>query len=301
MRSAGLGTNTVVSDWVTPGSRADMARAVHPQGVVALADWPHRSLQSRTNETTADVWRVLFALFITVSTHSWLLAQGLTIQPRVPTAPTEGMALAIALISKPQTAEIETEKVERVEEPVATVIPEVAAPVSEPIMEEVVEVVEQTPPPPPVIPVEHKQAAKPKPKPRIERPVRDPAPQVTKEPPKVVRKPPEKIASQPSVAVADVQIQKPKLVLEPTYRRPPPPPHYPRRARRLGQQGTVVLQALVDERGLTRSVRVVKSSGFELLDNAARQSVAKWEFVPAQEAGRGVKFWVQIPVTFRLR
>lgn len=76
------------------------------------------------------------------------------------------------------------------------------------------------------------------------------------------------------------------------------PPDYPKRARDMGQQGKVILHALVDAAGTTREVKIVQSSGFSLLDKAASAAVAKWEFEPAKQQGRTVLSWVQVPVQF---
>lgn len=61
-----------------------------------------------------------------------------------------------------------------------------------------------------------------------------------------------------------------------------PRPQYPSMARRLGQEGTVVLEVIVSTEGLAKSVRVQESSGHELLDQAALQAISRWKFVPAK-------------------
>ena len=76
------------------------------------------------------------------------------------------------------------------------------------------------------------------------------------------------------------------------------PPTYPRRALELGQQGTVTLHAQVAPDGLPRALKVVQSSGYELLDNAALTAVKKWEFEPVHVDGEAVAGWVRIPVRF---
>ena len=70
---------------------------------------------------------------------------------------------------------------------------------------------------------------------------------------------------------------------------------------RRGQQGTVILHALVDDRGNPVELRVVDSSGFEVLDEAALASVRRWEFEPAVRGGRQVAAWVRVPVAFVLQ
>lgn len=80
-----------------------------------------------------------------------------------------------------------------------------------------------------------------------------------------------------------------------------PPPAYPAAARRRGLEGIVLLEVLVDPAGRPAEVRVVQSSGHELLDHSALKSVGKWRFRPATRAGRPQQMWVQVPVRFRLQ
>lgn len=61
-----------------------------------------------------------------------------------------------------------------------------------------------------------------------------------------------------------------------------PRPVYPSMARRLGQEGTVVLEVIVATDGSAKSVRIQESSGFELLDQAALQAISRWKFVPGK-------------------
>ncbi len=78
-------------------------------------------------------------------------------------------------------------------------------------------------------------------------------------------------------------------------------PPYPRNAHRFGIEGTVVLQAEVNEEGVPLQVRVFQSSGNELLDESALTTVAKWRFSPARKDGVIVRSFVKIPITFSLR
>ncbi|GIK97292.1 MAG: hypothetical protein BroJett029_15010 [Alphaproteobacteria bacterium] len=79
-----------------------------------------------------------------------------------------------------------------------------------------------------------------------------------------------------------------------------PPPVYPRQARRLGQEGQVLLRVEVSADGRARAVHVSVSSGHPLLDTAARDAVARWRFHPAQQGGVAVEGTVDVPVLFRL-
>ena len=88
--------------------------------------------------------------------------------------------------------------------------------------------------------------------------------------------------------------------IEPQFRERPQPPAYPRRARRLAQEGEALIRVKLDPRGNAAEVLVWKSSGFALLDNAAITAVRHWKFVPAERSGKPVIAWVEIPVRFAL-
>ncbi|NPB04698.1 MAG: energy transducer TonB [Thermotogae bacterium] len=57
-------------------------------------------------------------------------------------------------------------------------------------------------------------------------------------------------------------------------------PTYPRRARREGWQGTVVVQVILNSNGTIKSLNLVKSSGYPILDNTALNAVRGWVFSP---------------------
>ena len=78
------------------------------------------------------------------------------------------------------------------------------------------------------------------------------------------------------------------------------PPRYPASARRLGQEGRVVLRLEVLPDGSTSAPSVVYSSGVASLDQAAQAAVARWRFTPASAAGRAVAATVEVPIVFRL-
>ena len=78
-------------------------------------------------------------------------------------------------------------------------------------------------------------------------------------------------------------------------------PEYPPASRRAGEAGTVTLKAFVGEDGRVSQVEVVKSSGFEKLDEAAVKEVQRnWRLVPGKEDGKPVAMWHTFAVTFRL-
>lgn len=79
-----------------------------------------------------------------------------------------------------------------------------------------------------------------------------------------------------------------------------PAPAYPVLSRRMGEQGRVTLRVLVSAAGTADEVRIHGSSGFERLDEAARDTVRRWKFVPAKRGAEPVSAWVLIPISFRL-
>lgn len=101
--------------------------------------------------------------------------------------------------------------------------------------------------------------------------------------------PPEPVAdSAPAVMSADLQVRR---RIE---------PGYPPASRRLGEEGTVTVKVLVDERGRAREVSVVRSSGHGRLDQAAVEAIRRWLFAPAVRDSQPVMVWTNVQVTFRL-
>lgn len=77
------------------------------------------------------------------------------------------------------------------------------------------------------------------------------------------------------------------------------PPEYPEQARRRGIEGTVLIQALVDEAGVVVDTRIAES--IPALDEAALAAARQWVFKPALTNNKPVAVWVAIPVRFSLR
>ena len=80
-----------------------------------------------------------------------------------------------------------------------------------------------------------------------------------------------------------------------------PSPQYPPLAREKGYEGTVYLRVQVQGDGRVGTLTVDRSSGYEILDRAAANSVKEWTFLPAQKDGRPVTSWVLLPVKFMLK
>ncbi|MCL2886458.1 MAG: TonB family protein [Betaproteobacteria bacterium] len=79
-----------------------------------------------------------------------------------------------------------------------------------------------------------------------------------------------------------------------------PEPKYPLLSRRLGEEGKVLLRVRVTPDGRASAVELEKSSNFARLDEAARQAVAGWRFVPARRGNEAVEASVIVPIIFSL-
>ena len=79
-----------------------------------------------------------------------------------------------------------------------------------------------------------------------------------------------------------------------------PKPDYPSLARRLGEEGTVVLRVKVTAQGHVETLHVQQSSGYGPLDAAALNAVRQWTFTPARLAGKPQAGWVLVPIQFSL-
>lgn len=78
-------------------------------------------------------------------------------------------------------------------------------------------------------------------------------------------------------------------------------PEYPPTSRRLGEEGSVVLQVLVRADGSVQDGKIQKSSGFPRLDEAAlKHALRAWRFTPGTEDGAPVTTWHSVKVTFKI-
>jgi len=65
-------------------------------------------------------------------------------------------------------------------------------------------------------------------------------------------------------------------------------------------EGIVVLEALVSERGIIDSVKVLKSNLPNVFDEAAIAGIKSWKFQPGRSGVKPVASWVIIPIEFAL-
>lgn len=163
---------------------------------------------------------------------------------------------------------------------------------------------EMKPVPPTPAPAAARPRPEPQPRPDIRpeplpapAPVAEPAPAL---PPAVLTAPQGSAA--PAVT-ASPEPPRPVPVTPPLYNAAylsNPPPDYPAVARRRGLEGVVLLSVLVSEAGLPKEIRLAKTSGAAVLDEAALEAVKGWKFVPARQGEQAVAAWVEVPIRFRL-
>jgi protein TonB len=201
---------------------------------------------------------------ITIALHALAAAALLSYEPARST-PVSAVPVMVDLISPP--------RIDPKPLPPVRIRPPKPKPVAKPVVRE--------PDPPPLLaaPIEAPapiEAASPPPPPT-------PPPVPT---PIVVAAPPAVVPVTPPIFAADYLDN--------------PPPRYPALSRRLGEEGRVVLRVLVSAGGGADAVEVRSSSGHARLDDAARETVRHWRFVPAKRGEQPVPAWVLIPISFRL-
>ena len=161
---------------------------------------------------------------------------------------------------------------------------------------------EIAPPPPPAPAPRVPAPPKPRPQP-VARPQPQPAPVLQPEPSPVapVVAPPE--PAPPAVVAATPAPPAPPRIELPSssadYLNNPRPP-YPALSRRMGEQGKVVVRVFIEVNGTASRAEILKSSGFERLDQTALQTVLRWRYAPGKRAGVPTPMWVEAPIDFVL-
>ena len=183
--------------------------------------------------------------------------------------------------------------------------PRTAEPISlpRPLMVSLIEPAIEAPQPQPR-PQPPRPVVKPLPPPLVlvaERPLSAPqpvieAPQPAPEPVPEVRPSPAPVAERPMPAPPSPTPPRPADYLN------NPRPPYPALSRRLGEEGTVRLNILVNPDGSVARLELAKSSGHPRLDRSAIETVqSSWKFEPARQGGSPVAAWVIVPIQFTLR
>jgi periplasmic protein TonB len=79
-----------------------------------------------------------------------------------------------------------------------------------------------------------------------------------------------------------------------------PKPVYPPLSKRMGEQGQVICSVLIGTDGLPVSARLVKSSGFDRLDEATLNAVMRWRYTPGKRNGMPAAMSFNVPITWVL-
>lgn len=99
---------------------------------------------------------------------------------------------------------------------------------------------------------------------------------------------------------ADSLHKRTGVVIPASYAKNNQKPEYPAISRRLNEQGTVSLIVLVREDGSAAKVEIKNSSGFPLLDEAAKNAVIQWHFIPAKIDGQPISESYTLSIPFIL-
>jgi protein TonB len=158
--------------------------------------------------------------------------------------------------------------------------------------------VEPPPPPPPQPEIAPPPKAAPPPK-VVPKPLFIPPPEVKVEHPPA---PPEQSTAPTVITTAKPPAADPVRILPRIDAQHSREPEYPAQSRRLGEQGSLVLQALIDIDGRVLETKLVQSSGFDRLDQAALDGIkSNYRFAPGTIDGRPQAMWYTFKFTWKLR
>lgn len=229
------------------------------------------------------------AIFLSILFHA-ALAAALAVYVEYAPAPD---ALAQLDLSSVELSFAETE------DETAAVQPALASAPEEPVPEEPPPPALERPPesePPKELPPELDALKLPEPAPERQ-PVETPVVEPPKEEPRKEPPRPPVAASAPAPAVAPRQAR----VDAPPRPRKSIRPDYPKGARLRGEQGDVQLEIEVTASGAVGEVKVVSSSGYQELDEAAVKAVKAAHFTPARRGRQSVSSTAKITLTFKLK
>lgn len=101
-------------------------------------------------------------------------------------------------------------------------------------------------------------------------------------------------------AIAKTEAAGPKMISAVEYIQAPQA-DYPPMARRMGEEGRVVMQVLVNDKGRAEKVEILKSSGFARLDESAKVALLRALFKPYVEDGKATMVLATASINFSLR
>jgi protein TonB len=164
----------------------------------------------------------------------------------------------------------------------------------------------EPPPPPPVVkpkPLPQvakavpKPAVRPTPQPKLSEPVaRNDAPVDPSPSPNAIPAAPAQAAPAPAPAPVE-RVTEPRGYAGYLNN---PAPAYPSAALKRGLEGRVILKVHVLADGHPDNVAVARSSGHDILDEAAVKAVTSWVFDPARRGQTPIDGWVNVPLNFKL-
>jgi len=88
---------------------------------------------------------------------------------------------------------------------------------------------------------------------------------------------------------------------DPPVAKSPINPIYPEIAQEAGIEGTVIVQAFINEKGIVEETVILKGVPNTGLDEAASKAIMQTRFKPAKQRDRPVGVWISIPVHFTLK
>lgn len=103
-----------------------------------------------------------------------------------------------------------------------------------------------------------------------------------------------------ATAVDNAGTQALQLVSKPAFAMRPSAVNYPKLAKRRGIEGQVLIEVWIDIEGQQLKQKLIKSSGAQILDNAAIAAIKQWHFSSHIVNGKAIAHRVQIPVRFKL-
>jgi len=165
------------------------------------------------------------------------------------------------------------------------------------------------PPPPPPPPPPEKKVVKSHPPPRpqaIREPKPTPAPNAptgTVEPPPppapipppAPEPPPSPPPAPPAPKLVEISEGQTQYIREPR-------PVFPSMSKRLGESGTVIVAVYFNSAGIPKRAEIFKSSGYDRLDQAARDAVMASQVTPIRQPGanEATVYLLKAPITFKL-
>ncbi len=79
-----------------------------------------------------------------------------------------------------------------------------------------------------------------------------------------------------------------------------PKPAFPAISKRLREQGHVMVKVYIGVDGQASQASVIKSSGFERLDQASVETALKWRYVPGKRGGVPEGMWFTVPFNWEI-